>query len=918
MNVKPLAIVPLRTAGQITSPPNNLPAQLTSLVGRDEEVSTLEQLLQLPDVRLVTLTGPGGVGKTRLSLQIAQELLSRFESGVFFVDLTFITETERVPSAIAQVLGLKDSEGSPLELLVENLRDSTALLLLDNFEQVLDAAPYVSELLEECPGLKMLVTSRAALHLRGEHEFEVQPLSLPARDQFNDLEAIAGAAAVALFVKRAAAIKHDFNLTTANAPTVAQICARLDGLPLALELAATQIKMLTPQAMLARLDRRLALLTSGTRDMPARHRTLRATIEWSYSLLPDDERRLFRLLSGFAGGATLEAIETLSASWRSAEDGPTDNGSTLGTVGALIDKSMLRQTAQEGEPRYSMLETLREYGVEQLTALDEMEELRRAHAGYYLRLAEEWEPDLAGPRQGELMDRLEQEHDNMRAALNWAVGRVETELALRLSVALWWFWRVRGYATEGRRWLGAALELPINAPAGSESDAKIKLNRIHAHNAAGVLAYEQGDYEQAIKFHEGTLALGREIGRRGSIAAALNNLGLVARGQGDYLKARTLYEESLALHTEVGKETQDRKWSIAISLNNLGVVAVELGEYEKARSLHEEGLVMRREVGDKRGIAMGLHNLGYVLALQGNYDEARALQEESMGLHREVGNNAGVAYALAALGNIDLSTGKVADALENYMEAMELRLALGDKEGIADALDGLAAVAAATGQNELAARLLGTASSLRESTGLHIAPTIRNFYERTLNAVREKLGERRFKAAWHEGRGMSPQQVLTSETIVLAQGAIDSTPSQPQQTRPVQSTTAVVAPDQEEFAGAVQEALKHLTRTATLESNLLVNTAMVSARSGGGAGIAKRVSTLQWVVKEAVAALQNAPRDLKLYRAVFHTYVQPAPTQEQAAELLDLPFSTYRRHLKEGVGRVTETLWQWEREAREA
>lgn len=923
MNAKPLVVLPRRNDGESEAPPNNLPAQLTSLVGREEELSALQRLLLDAEVRLVTLMGPGGVGKTRLALQVAEDLLEHYQDGVFFVDLTFITQAERVLSTIAQVLGIKaETEGSTLEALAGHLRSRTTLLLMDNFEQVLDAAPHIAELLRECPQVKILVTSRAALHIRGEHEFQVQPLSLPARDRLDDPAAISQSPAVTLFVKRAVAIRHDFALTPTNAGIVAQICARLDGLPLALELAATQVKALTPQAMLARLDHRLSLLTSGTRDMPARHQTLRAAIDWSYSLLPEDEKRLFRLVSGFAGGAALDAVEAVARRWPST-DGGRDERSVLVTVGALIDKSLLRQTAIEGEPRYSMLETLREYGIEQLTALREMEDLRRAHAEYYLALAEELEPDLGGPKQGELLDRLEQEHDNMRAALSWATTKQETELALRLCVALWWFWRVRGHGAEGRRWLETALAMPNNVPEGSEASAKIKLQRIHSHNAAGVLAYEQGDYEQAIKFHEGTLALGREMGRLPSIAAALNNLGLVARAQGDYLKAHSLYEESLEIRRKIGIEGPDHKWNIAINLNNLGVVAVELGDYEVALALHEDGLALRREVGDKRGIAMGMHNLGYVLALQGRYEEARAMQDESLGLNREIGDKWGMAYALNSLGQIDLSTGDLAGALENYTEAVGLRMSIGDKEGIADTLDGLASVAAATGQNELAARLLGTAGALRDGTGLHIAPTVRNFYERILSTVRDRLGERHFKAAWHEGRGMSPEQVLASESVALVRSEtrtdrkLEDTPTL--QSAGTQATLEDGAtPSQAEFAAAVQEALRHLGRAAALEDNLLARSRVVSIRAGGDAGTSRRVSTLQTLVKEAVATLQASPRDLKLYRAMFHTYLQPAPTQEQAAELLDLPFSTYRRHLKEGIARVAETLWQWEREARES
>src|SRR5947209_860001 len=428
---------------------HNLPVQLTHLIGREKEVASVQQLLRRQNVRLLTLTGPGGTGKTRLGLQVSAELSDLFSDGVYFVNLAPVSDPALVVPTIAQALELKETGDQPLlDILKMSLRDKQLLLLLDNFEQVVSAASQVTDLLVACPNLKIIVTSRAVLHVQGEQEFAVPPLSMPDPKHLPDMETLSQFEAVALFLARAQAVKPEFQVTNASAPTIAEICVRLDGLPLAIELAAARIKLLPPQALLARLGQRLAVLTGGARNAPARQQTLRNTIKWSYDLLDAHEQRLFRWLSVFSGGCTLEAIEAVC---RSTCDEEID---VLDTVASLIDKSLVQQTEQEtGEPRLTMLETVREYGVECLLTSGEDTSIRHAHALYYLSLAEEAEPHFKGPQQILWWNGLERELDNVRTALTWFISQQEAGLALRFCGVLSWFWFIRGYWSEGQQWI---------------------------------------------------------------------------------------------------------------------------------------------------------------------------------------------------------------------------------------------------------------------------------------------------------------------------------------------------------------------------------------------------------------------------------------------------------------------------------
>jgi predicted ATPase len=517
---------------------HNLPAQLTSLIGRKQEVTAVCALLRHPEVRLVTLTGIGGVGKTRLSLQVGIDLLNDFADGVCFVPLAPISDPDLVVPTIAQVLGIKETGERPLlDLLKAYLRDKHLLLLLDNFEQVLPAVPELSNLLADCPQLKVLVTSRAVLHIRGEHEFPVPPLALPDLTHLPGSESLLQYAAVTLFLHCAQAVRPDFQVTPASTRTIAEICVRLDGLPLAIELAAARIKLLSPQALLTRLGHRLQVLTSGAQDAPVRQQTLRNTLAWSYDLLDAEEQRLFRRLSVFAGGCTLEVVEGL---YTALGELPA---AVLDGVASLIDKSLLRQVEQEGEePRLLMLATIREYGLEVLASSGEMESTRQAHAHYYLALAEQAELELGGPQQAVWLDRLEREHDNLRGALQWSLEQGETqhsmEMAMRLGGALRLFWWGRGHWSEGRSFLERALA----ASEGIEAPVRAK-----ALFAAGNLAFIQSDYERAEPLCQESLVLYRELEDQPGIAFALSLLGSVAWTQGNMVAARNLTEEALEI-----------------------------------------------------------------------------------------------------------------------------------------------------------------------------------------------------------------------------------------------------------------------------------------------------------------------------------------------------------------------------------
>jgi predicted ATPase/class 3 adenylate cyclase len=702
---------PLRTPN---ARPHNLPLQLTSFVGREQEVADARHELLRKGVRLLTLAGPAGTGKTRLALQVAEDALAEFANGVFFVALARLSEPDLLASTIGEAMGVREVPGQPLlHTLKDALQAQEVLLVLDNFEHVMEQAPQVGELLSACPSLKVLVTSREVLHLSPERVLEVQPLAVPDFQRPLSIEQLTHYDAVRLFVERAQAAQPSFSVTDGNGPAVAEICARLDGLPLAIELAAARVKLLPPQALLERLkleyDHRQIVLTGLVRDRPVRHQTLHSAIGWSYRLLKPLEQRLFAQLAVFSGGFALDAAEAVCTA------GSDEGSGVLEGVASLIDKSLLRQEEElVREPRFRMLETIREYALEQLKAAGELETMQSQLADVLLGLAERAEPELTGPEQVIWLDQLEKEHDNLRAVLKWCAETGALESSLRLGGALWRFWSTRGYLGEGLRWLDAAL-----AQAARPTRVLAK-----ALNGAANLAREQGDYDKAKRLHEQGLAASREQDDRRGTAEALNNLGLIALYQGQHGAAQQYCGEGLALFREI-----DDKGGVAGALNNLGNLARERGDAERAAALHKESLALRRGLGDKRGVALSLNNLANVVLNQGDHRRAAALHEESLALRRELGDRAGVATSLNNLGNVARARGDYRAARAGYEESLAVRRDLGDKRRVAAALNNLGIFERDQGDRERAAALLRESLSLRRELG----------DEKGMNAVLDNL-----------------------------------------------------------------------------------------------------------------------------------------------------------------------------------
>jgi predicted ATPase/class 3 adenylate cyclase len=639
---------PLRS---IQSGPGTLPADGTPLVGRAAELRALRRLLTEEHARLVTLTGPGGAGKTRLSLALASEVAREFADGVVLVQLAATPDSVLVSSAIAQVLSLAPHDETPEEAVVAHLRNRHLLLVLDNFEHVVGAASAVADILRSCPRVRVLVTSRVPLSLTGEHDFPVPPLALPDSRRDRTLAQLMRYDSVELFRQRARAVDPHFELDDDTAPSVAEICRKLDGLPLAIELAAARVRMFPPRALLARLDRRLELLSGGARDMPARHRTLRQAIAWSHDLLDPAEQALFRRLAAFAGGATLDAIDAVS---RAAGEIAL---SSLDGISALVDKSLLRpDAAADDEPRFTMLETIREFALEQLASSGEEAVTRTAHADFFIQLAERVEPELTGPMQLKWLDRLGRDHENYRAIFAWAERTLDSERGLRLGAALWRFWVVRGHMAEGRTRLARVLSLPSDP--GSASVRQKVLT------GAATMAHEDGAPDESYRLGEEALAIARSTGDRPAEGRTLTHLGWVCFQLGRHEQGRELSKRGLELHREVGDER-----GVALALNNLGWIANTRADYLEAIRLHEESMSARRRVGDARGVAFAQGNLAWALIERGELGRAQTLVDEAIETLRALGDLQLLSYLLMLLGELRIAEDRLPDARVALEEA---------------------------------------------------------------------------------------------------------------------------------------------------------------------------------------------------------------------------------------------------------
>ncbi|HSH83355.1 MAG TPA: adenylate/guanylate cyclase domain-containing protein [Herpetosiphonaceae bacterium] len=708
---------PLRTLDTL---PNNLPLQRAPLVGREREVAAVSDLLLRRDVGLVTLTGPGGMGKTRVALQVAADLLDQFPDGAWFVNLAPLIDPALVIPTVAQVIGIQEASGQPIEAtLAHYLRDKALLLVLDNFEHLLPAAERLPALLGASSQVKVLATSRIVLRLYNEYEYPVPPLQVPDPKHLPTLDWLQQYEAVRLFIQRAQAVKPDFQVTRTTAPAVAEICARLDGLPLAIELAAARAKMLPPEALLQRLGSRLKVLTGGARDLPARQQTLRAAIDWSYGLLDAGEQKLFARLAVFPGGCTLEAVEAVCNANGDLELDPFDG------IALLLDKSLLRQEeGLEGESRFVMLETIHEYAWERLETIGEGEVMRQQHAAYFCQVAEAADRGFWGVQQGVWMARLEAEVDNLRTALRWALERQEVETTIRLATPLGYFWQATGRLSEGRQWLEAALNPEQSLSGTLPETAQASELRAQGHGRAAHLARLQGDVLSARMHAAAALALNRARRDNPQIARSLETLAIIATAEGDYTAARALNDEAVALQRELGDQRE-----LALFLNDGGWQAYLAGDATRALEMLEESLALLRQLGDTTAtIVYILESLGIVLLERGDHQRPCALLEEALHLAQQHRDKPQVMWALEGLA-----------WLATPMGAAQGRRVVGA---------------------ERAARLFAAADAVRDSSGLQIAPTERSVQERHLAIAQAQLDEAAWQTASTEGRAMTLEQAI--------------------------------------------------------------------------------------------------------------------------------------------------------------
>ncbi len=714
-------------------PVRNWGAPVTTFVGRERELASLQALLQRPDVRLVSLTGVGGVGKTRIAQALIPGLEAMFRDGIWFVDLAPLRDADLVGSTIAKTLGLPEQASLPIvDSLRGFLQSRNLLLVLDNFEQVLSAADLVAELLAACPRISILVTSRSRLRLAGEHDFRVPSLSTPTLDQITggpSRDASKISDAERLFIDRAEAGAPGRARTTEDRRAIAEICLRLDGLPLAIELAAARVRVLAPTELLGRLKRLLPILSAGPRDLPTRQQTLRNTVAWSHDLLEPREQRLFRQLSVFAGGFSADAAEAVVDE--------IEDGAALDTLSGLFDKSLVHRTSSDRQTRFSMLESIHEFAREQLADAPEQTALCRRHLAYFLDLARSGETELRGPRQEEWLARLAREHDNIRAALAWSLDDgADVASGAQLVGTLWWFWSVRGHFTEGRRWASRAFELR---------------GKLDAATTAGVLramanfAFVQGDYAQARALARQAADAFEELGAAADAAWLLGLEAIAAQHQGDLVDARHL----LVTGTDIARRLQ-HIWILAWMLRNQGRISHDADDDPGAAGHLEESLRLTRRIGDIRGIALSLHYLG-VISLETDAEKASEYLDESIGFLREIDDRRGLAWALHYRAAAALDLGHTAETRLLESESLSLRRDLGDKRGIAECLEGHACLLAAEGQSEPAIRLFATAASLRKALGALGSPSDRRRVKQRLDAVLDGTGPHGAADAWRGG-----------------------------------------------------------------------------------------------------------------------------------------------------------------------
>jgi len=725
-------------------PPGNLPAQLTSFIGREREIADLKR--QLGSSRLVTMTGAGGCGKTRLSLQVAQDVAARFPHGVWFVDLAPLTDPDRVSQVLATALGLREQPGRPLRgTVVEFLSGKSLLLVFDNCEHLLEScASLVEELLRNGSGLRILATSREALHVPGETIWRTPSLSTPSETELRaaDGDRLVRYESVRLFLDRAKAVRSRAALDRQNVGVVAQICRMLDGIPLAIELAAARTGALAPDQILTRLEDRFRLLTSKPRGTTRRQDTLRATVDWSYELLSGVEREFFARLGVFAGSFTLEETEAIC---------PGDAvhvSDILDLLTQLVDRSLVMfEERGRGGSRYHFLETLRAYSRERLEESPLREALRTRHRDYFLSLVESAEPELQGKDQARWLDRLSVDYENARAAIQYSLDRREGTAASRLCASLWRFWWVRGMWSEGRSRLHDALAL-----GGVDVPAPVRTKALHG---SAVLARGQSAYAEAESLLARTLDLAREHEDKSGIASALHERGNIANEQGDLPKARALYEESLAAWRELGD-----KRGISSTVHNLGVVAQSLRDDDAAQRLFEESLGIQRELGNRAWEAAGLNGLGGIALSRGKLVEARSLHEQALAIQRDLGDRWGVAYSLRELGIVAERRQDLPTARAQIMESLGVVRELGDREGVAACLEGLVGLAVAEARHERALKLAGAAHSLREEIASPLVPSDQERLDDRLSEARRALGPAAASAAFAEGGRLSFESAI--------------------------------------------------------------------------------------------------------------------------------------------------------------